>query len=151
MVCNIIVIITTYFLKMKKVLFLCTGNSVRSIMSECLLNQLGKGKYKAFSAGSNPTGKVNLNSLKILKENNILCENAKSKSWDIFKKENFNYIVTVCNNAANETCPIYNVDSIKIHWDIEDPAAIKDEKLIEEKFKYVFNILKKKIKEEFLS
>ena len=78
--------------------------------------------------------------------------------WELYlieikkhEKENFNYIVTVCNNAANETCPIYNEDSIKIHWDIEDPAAIKDEKLIEEKFKYVFNILKKKIKEEFLS
>ena len=137
---------------MKKVLFLCTGNSARSIISECLLNQLGKKSYQAFSAGSKPTGKVNPFSIKVLNHNNIECDNTQSKSWDEFKDHQFDYVVTVCNNAANETCPIYPGTPKKIHWDLKDPAAHQgsnEEKLKE--FQQTFDIIKQHITKEFLN
>ena len=137
---------------MKKVLFLCTGNSARSIISECLMNQMGESQYHAHSAGSKPTGTVNPFSTQVLKKNNINYENTLSKSWDAFKNMNFDFVVTVCNNAANETCPIYPGSPKKIHWDIEDPAAFKgsDEEKLNE-FQRVFDIIKEKIEKEFLT
>ena len=137
---------------MKKVLFLCTGNSARSIISECLMNQIGEGQYLAQSAGSKPTGTVNPLTIQVLKKNNINCDHTSSKSWDAFQDMNFDFVVTVCNNAANETCPIYPGSPKKIHWDIEDPAAFKgsDEEKLNE-FQRIFEIVKEKIKKEFLS
>jgi arsenate reductase len=136
---------------MKKVLFLCTGNSARSIISECLLNQIGKGKYKAFSAGSNPAGKVNPFSIQVLKKNNIKFNDIQSKSWDVFSNINFDYVVTVCSNAAKETCPIYPGFPKKLHWDLEDPAAYEgnDEQKLNE-FQKIFNKIKENIEKEFL-
>ena len=137
---------------MKKVLFLCTGNSARSIISECLMNQMGEGKYRAHSAGSKPAGTVNPCTIQVLEKNNINCSHASSKSWDVFQDMNFDFVVTVCNNAANETCPIYPGSPKKIHWDIEDPAAFKgsDEEKLNE-FQRIFEIIKEKIEKEFLS
>ena len=137
---------------MKKVLFLCTGNSARSIISECLMNQMGEGQYLAQSAGSKPTRTVNPLTIRVLKKNNINCDHTSSKSWDAFQDMNFDFVVTVCNNAANETCPIYPGSPKKIHWDIEDPAAFKgsDEEKLNE-FQRIFEIIKEKIEKEFLS
>ena len=137
---------------MKKVLFLCTGNSARSIISECLMKQMGEGQYDAYSAGSKPTGTVNPLTIQVLKKNNINCDDTSSKSWDAFQDMNFDFVVTVCNNAANETCPIYPGSPKKIHWDIEDPAAFKgsDEEKLNE-FQRIFEIIKEKIEKEFLS
>ena len=137
---------------MKKVLFLCTGNSARSIISECLMNQMGQGQYHAHSAGSKPTGTVNPLTIQVLKKNNINCDDTSSKSWDAFQDMNFDFVVTVCNNAANETCPIYPGSPKKIHWDIEDPAAFtgSDEEKLNE-FQRIFEIIKEKIEKEFLS
>ena len=137
---------------MKKVLFLCTGNSARSIISECLMNQMGESQYLASSAGSKPTGTVNPLTIRVLKKNNINCDHTSSKSWDAFQDMNFDFVVTVCNNAANETCPIYPGSPKKIHWNIEDPAAFKgsDEEKLNE-FQRIFEIIKEKIEKEFLS
>ena len=136
---------------MKKVLFLCTGNSARSIISECLMNQMGERHFRAHSAGSKPTGTVNPLTIQVLKEKNINCDHLLSKSWDTFKDMSFNFVVTVCNNAANETCPIYPGSPKKIHWNIEDPAVCRgsDEEKLKE-FQRIFEIIKKKIKQEFL-
>ena len=137
---------------MKKVLFLCTGNSARSIIAECLLKQLGNNEYLAYSAGSNPTGSIHPFTFKILKKNNIIYKKIFSKNWDLFKKIKFNIIVTVCNNAANETCPIYTEYSQKLHWDLEDPAAFNgsdEEKLI--KFQRVFDQINNLINKEFIN
>ncbi|MDB3872843.1 arsenate reductase ArsC [Pelagibacteraceae bacterium] len=135
---------------MKKVLFLCTGNSARSIISECLMNQMGESQHHAHSAGSKPTGTVNPFSIQVLKKNNINCDGTSSKSWDAFKDMKFDFVVTVCNNTANETCPIYPGSLKKIHWDIEDPAAFQgsDEEKLNE-FQRVFDIIKKKLKKNF--
>lgn len=137
---------------MKKVLFLCTGNSARSIISECLLNQLGVNRYQAYSAGSKPTGEVNPYSIKVLEKNNIYCEKVSSKSWDNFSDAKFNTIVTVCNNAANETCPVYLGSPNKLHWDLEDPAAFNgnDEEKLNE-FQRIFDQIHERIKKEFIN
>ena len=137
---------------MKKVLFLCTGNSARSIISECLLNQIGVGKFRAHSAGSKPTGKINPFTIKILKKNNIDYKNILSKSWNHFSNIEFNTVVTVCNNAANETCPVYLGSPNKLRWDIEDPAAFNgnnEEKLNE--FQRIFDKIHERIKKEFIN
>jgi arsenate reductase len=116
------------------------------------MNQMGEGQYRAHSAGSKPTGTVNPFSIQVLKKNNINCDYTSSKSWDAFQDINFDFVVTVCNNAANETCPIYPGSPKKIHWDIEDPAAFKgsDEEKLNE-FQRVFDIIKEKIEKEFLT
>jgi arsenate reductase len=124
------------------VLFLCTGNSARSIMAEALLNTIGKGRFRAYSAGSHPTGKVNPFALEQLKGLGYRLENLRRKSWDEFAQPDapkMDVIITVCNSAAGEVCPAWPGQPMPAHWHFADPAAV--ERTDEEKrraFKKVF-------------
>lgn len=111
----------------RNVLFLCTGNSARSILSEAILNRLGNGRFKAFSAGSKPVGQVNPGALELLQRREYPTDGLRSKSWDEFAgpgAPEMDYIVTVCNNAAGESCPVWPGHPATEHWDIEDPAGV---------------------------
>jgi arsenate reductase len=108
------------------VLVLCTGNSARSVLAECLINDLGAGKWKAYSAGSHPTGKVNPLSIEILQEKGHAVEGLRSKSWDEFAAPGaprMDLVITVCDNAAGEVCPIWPGHPSKVHIGFPDPAA----------------------------
>jgi arsenate reductase len=108
-----------------KFLFLCTGNSARSIIGEYLLRRLGGPRFQVFSAGAFPTGKVNPLAIQVLKEvYNIDASEARSKSWEEFKDVEFDFVVTVCDNAR-ETCPIWPGQPIVAHWSSPDPAAVE--------------------------
>ena len=111
----------------RNVLFLCTGNSARSILSEAILNRIGEGRFRAFSAGSKPVGQVNPGALELLQRREYPTDGLRSKSWDEFAgpgAPEMDYIVTVCSNAAGETCPVWPGHPATEHWDIEDPAGV---------------------------
>ena len=110
------------------VLFLCTGNSARSIMAEALLNQLGRGRFRAYSAGSHPTACVNPLALATLERNHVLTAGARSKGWEEFAAPNappLHFVVTVCDRAAQEVCPIWPGQPMTAHWGVADPAAVE--------------------------
>jgi arsenate reductase (thioredoxin) len=108
-----------------KVLFLCTGNSARSIFGEYLLKRIGGSRFEVFSAGSFPTGKVNSFAVDVLKDAyNIDASASRSKSWEEFEGIEFDFVITVCDNAR-ESCPVWPGQPIIAHWGLEDPAAVK--------------------------
>lgn len=135
--------------KVFNVLFICTGNSARSILAESILNSLGQGRFKAFSAGSHPGGQVNPYAIELLKRNRFNTEGLRSKSWDEFSQAGapqLDFIFTVCDNAAGEACPFWPGQPISAHWGVEDPAAVEgsdDEK--RKAFSNVFRILHRRI------
>lgn len=116
--------------KVYNVLFLCTGNSARSILAEAVMNKLGEGRFRAYSAGSQPKGEVHPMALSVLNGMGYDTSGMRSKSWDEFSKPGapeFDFIFTVCDNAAGETCPVWLGHPMTAHWGIEDPAAVEGE------------------------
>ncbi len=109
---------------MKNVLVLCTGNSCRSVIGEALFNHLGVGRINAFSAGSFPVGKINPNALATLGNHGLPTEGFSSQSWDEFAEQTIDIVITVCDNAARETCPVYLNNAISAHWGLADPAHV---------------------------
>ena len=110
------------------VLFLCTGNSARSILAEAYLNSAGRGRLRAYSAGSHPGGTVNSFALELLRKNHISTEGLRSKNWVEFSKAGaprMDFIFTVCDNAAGEVCPVWPGHPITAHWGVADPAAVQ--------------------------
>jgi protein-tyrosine-phosphatase len=131
------------------VLFLCTGNSARSVMAEAILNHRGRANFHAFSAGSNPTGQVNPFALKQLQSVNLPTAGLRSKSWSEFANPDapkMDFVFTVCDNAANEVCPIWPGQPTTAHWGVEDPASASgtDEQK-QEAFRQAFMFLERRI------
>jgi arsenate reductase len=131
------------------VLFLCTGNSARSIIAEAILNRAGRGRFKAFSAGSQPKGKINPRTLDLLRKFNYDVSTLRSKSWSEFAKPgapDLDFVFTVCDNAAGESCPLWPGQPITAHWGIPDPAAASGtEAEIALAFKDAYRMLNRRI------
>jgi len=131
------------------VLFLCTGNSARSIMSEVMMNAMGAPRFRAFSAGSFPTGKVNPFAIELLQKNRLPTEGLRSKSWDEFAgpgAPELDFVFTVCDSAAGEACPLWPGQPITAHWGVEDPAAVDgDDEARRKAFFHAFNRLQCRI------
>lgn len=109
---------------MLNILILCTGNSCRSVLGEALINHLAGDRFRAFSAGSHPTGKVNLNALATLARNGVPTAGFTSQSWDEFEDKDIDIAITVCDQAAGEVCPVYLNSTIRAHWGLPDPAHV---------------------------
>jgi arsenate reductase len=134
--------------KQYNVLVLCTGNSARSILGEVLFNKLGQGKIKAYSAGSHPAGSVNPGALELLKKMGYSTEGLRSKSWDEFAvpgAPEFDFIFTVCDNAAGEACPLWLGKPATAHWGIPDPAHVEGEEARRAAFKTASEQLARRI------
>lgn len=133
---------------MINVLFLCTGNSCRSIMAEALLQHYGKGRFRAFSAGSFPTGTVHPISLRTLQRHHIPALGFESKSWDAFKDlVELHIVITVCDNAAGEVCPIFPGAPVRAHWGAPDPAHFKGTpEATDAEFDRVYGILERRVR-----
>ena len=135
--------------KIYNVLFLCTGNSARSILGESILNEIGKGRFRAFSAGSHPAGQVNPLAIELLQRNHMSTEGLRSKSWDEFAtpdSPHLDFVFTVCDNAAGEVCPIWPGQPMTAHWGVEDPAAGEGStEAMQRAFSQVFMLLHRRI------
>ena len=131
------------------VLFLCTGNSARSIMAQAILNRKGRANFIAYSAGSHPTGTVRPEALKQIGDARMSTEGFRSKSWDEFAKPGapkLDFVFTVCDNAANEVCPVWPGQPMTAHWGVPDPAAVQGTpEQIERAFRDAFMILDRRI------
>ncbi len=131
------------------VLVLCTGNSARSILAEVLINELGRGRFRAFSAGSHPAGKVNPGAIDKLEREGHPTRGLASKSWDQFsgpEARAIDLVITVCDNAAGESCPIWNGSPLSVHWGIPDPAAVtQNDEAIREAFDLAYERLRRRI------
>lgn len=127
---------------MLNVFVICTGNSCRSVMGEALFNHLGQGRIQAFSAGSHPIGRINQGALATLKRHGLPTEGYQSQSWDDFEQQPMDIVITVCDNAAGETCPLYLTKAVRAHWGVSDPGHVEGSE--EEKiaaFEQTFRIL----------
>ncbi len=131
------------------VLFLCTGNSARSILAEAILNHRGAGRFKAYSAGSHPAGKVNPHALELLRSSGLDTAGLRSKSWDEFAIRGappLDFVFTVCDNAAGEVCPLWPGQPVTAHWGLPDPAAVQGTDAQKKKaFLDVYNVLERRI------
>jgi protein-tyrosine-phosphatase len=131
------------------VLFLCTGNSARSILAEAILNKIGRGKFTAYSAGSMPKGEVNPNAIALLQRLGFPTDAFRSKSWDEFAKPDapkMDFVFTVCDNAANEVCPVWPGQPMTAHWRVPDPAAVEgSETKLTQAFRDAFMALQRRI------
>lgn len=132
----------------QRILVLCTGNSCRSIMAEALFNSLGNGKIEAVSAGSNPAGYIHPKSIDTLKRHGIDPGYPRSKSWDEFSNQSFDLVVTVCDAAAAESCPVFLGPVKKLHWSTPDPAKTTgSDAEIMDAFDKAYTMLKKQIED----
>jgi arsenate reductase len=131
------------------VLFLCTGNSARSIMAEAILNQKGRPNFAAYSAGSHPTGTVRPEALRQLETARLPTVGLRSKSWNEFAHPgapNLDFVFTVCDNAANEVCPVWPGQPMTAHWGVPDPAAVEGTReQVEKAFREAFFLLERRI------
>jgi arsenate reductase (thioredoxin) len=136
----------------QKVLILCTGNSCRSVMAEALINDLGHGRYRAWSAGSVPVGSVHPKSIETLQRHGIHPGQPRSKSWNELAERSFDLVITVCDQAASESCPLFPGNPKTLHWSTPDPAKLTgSEAEIDAAFDRAFCMLKKHIEDELLS
>jgi arsenate reductase len=135
--------------KIYNVLFLCTGNTARSILAESILKKDGAGRFKSYSAGSQPKGIVNPMTIKVLKSFDYPIDGLASKSWDHFAEADapkMDFVFTVCDSAAGEACPVWIGHPVNAHWGVEDPAAVEGTDLLrEEAFVKAFKFLKNRI------
>ena len=134
--------------KVFNVLFLCTGNSARSVIAEAVLNQLGGGRFKAYSAGSMPTGTVNPHVLDLLQRNKMPTDGIRSKSWDEFAGTDapkLDFVFTVCDQAAGEACPVWPGQPMTAHWGLDDPAQVAGEEEQKRAVKEAFMQLNRRI------
>lgn len=132
-----------------QVLFLCTGNSARSIMAEAIMNRIGAPRFKAYSAGSHPKGEVNPHAIALLKALKYKTDEFRSKSWEEFSRPGapqLDFVFTVCDNAANEICPVWPGQPMSAHWGVPDPAAVEGtEAVIAAAFTETFRMLQNRI------
>jgi arsenate reductase len=130
------------------VLFLCTGNSARSVLAEAYLNHRGRGHFRAYSAGSHPTGNVNPGAIELLERLQIPTEGLRSKAWDEFAQPGapaLDFVITVCDNAAGEVCPIWPGQPMTAHWGVADPAHVEGALERANAFREAFRVLSRRI------
>ncbi|MCX2779723.1 arsenate reductase ArsC [Microbulbifer thermotolerans] len=130
-----------------KLLFICTHNRCRSILSEAITNHLAQGRITAYSAGSQPAGQVHPLSLKYLEARGISTAGLKSQSWDDFSDVEPDAVITVCDNAANESCPVWFGNTVKVHWGLPDPSKLDaPEEVLESAFNSVMDTIEGRIR-----